>query len=40
MSVINRILEDDLIAPKKQRHTAKYGFASGYTIIKDYFRER
>ena len=47
--VIDRILEDDLSAPKKQRHTvrriferlrAEYGFDGGYTIVKDYVRER
>ena len=49
MGVIDRILEEDKIAPKKQRHTAKriydrlraeYGFPGGYTIVKDYVRER
>ena len=46
--VIDRILEDDLGAPRKQRHTAKriferlrdeYGFGGGYTTVKDYVRE-
>ena len=46
--VIERILEDDLRRPRKQRHTAKriferlraeYGFAGQYTIVKDYVRE-
>ena len=46
--VIDRILEDDLRRPKKQRHTAKriferlrdeYGFDGGYTTVKDYVRE-
>ena len=46
--VIDRILEEDLSAPKKQRHTAKriferlkdeYGFGGQYTIVKDYVRE-
>ena len=46
--VIDRILEDDLARPRKQRHTAKriferlwdeYGFDSQYTIVKDYVRE-
>ena len=46
--VIDRILEDDLNRPRKQRHTAKriherlrdeYGFDGGYTIVKDYVRE-
>lgn len=47
--IINQILKDDHKAPKKQRHTAKrildrlieeYGFNGGYTIVKDYVRER
>ncbi len=47
--VIDRILEEDKGVPKKQRHTAKriserlraeYGFRGGYTIVKDYVRER
>ena len=46
--VIDRILEDDLNRPRKQRHTAKriherlrdeYGLDGGYTIVKDYVRE-
>ena len=46
--VIDRILEDDLARPGKQRHTAKriferlrdeYGFDGGYTTVKDYVRE-
>ncbi len=46
--VIDRILQDDLNVPKKQRHTAKriyerlrdeHGFPGGYTIVKDYVRE-
>lgn len=45
--VIDQILETDAGSPRKQRHTAKriyerlrdeYGFAGGYTIIKDYVR--
>ena len=45
--VIDGILEDDLSAPKKQRHTAKriferlrdeHGFDGGYTIVKDIVR--
>ena len=45
--VIDRILEDGLGLPKKQRHTAKrvferlrdeYGFGGGYTTVKDYVR--
>ena len=43
--VIDRILQDDLSAPKKQRHTDRriferlrdeHGFTGGYTIVKDY----
>ena len=46
--VIDRILEDDLAVPRKQRHTAKriferlrdeYEFEGQYTIVKDYVRE-
>ena len=46
--VIDRILEEDLRHPRKQRHTAKriferlrdeYGFDGGYTIVKDYVRD-
>ena len=46
--VIDRILEDGLGRPRKQRHTAKriferlrdeYGFDGQYTIVKDYVRE-
>ena len=46
---IDHILEDDLSLPKKQRHTAKriyerlrdeHGFEGGYTIVKDYVRDR
>ena len=46
--VIDRILEDDLNLPRKQRHSAKrihdrlrdeYGFDGRYTIVKDYVRE-
>ena len=46
--VIDRILEDDLRLPRKQRHTAKriferlrdeYRFEGGYTTVKDYVRE-
>ena len=45
--VIDAILEADKTAPPKQRHTAKriferlrieYGFAGGYTVVKDYVR--
>jgi transposase len=47
--IIERILEEDLSRPPKQRHTAKriferlrdeYGFEGGQTIVKDYVRER
>ena len=46
--IIDRILEEDLRVPRKQRHTAKrifqrlrdeHGFDGGYTIVKDYVRE-
>ena len=46
--VIDRVLEDDLRLPRKQRHTAQriferlrdeYGFEGGYTTVKDYVRE-
>lgn len=45
--VIEQMLETDASRPRKQRHTAKriyerlrdeYGFAGGYTIVKDYVR--
>jgi transposase len=48
-AIIDAILEADRAAPPKQRHTAKriheclraeHGFAGGYTIVKDYVRER
>jgi transposase len=48
-AIIDQILEADRSAPAKQRHTAKrihdrlraeHGFTGGYTIIKDYMRER
>ena len=47
--VIDEILRSDMSLPKKQRHTAKRiyerlrderGFEGGYTIVKDYVRER
>ena len=47
--MIDRILEDDHKAPRKQRHTAKriferlrdeHGFDGQYTIVKDYVREQ
>jgi len=49
VGIIDRILEEDRSAPRKQRHTAKriferlrdeHGFEGGYTIVKDYVRER
>ena len=49
IGIIDRILEEDGSCPVKQRHTAKrifdrlreeYGFDGGYTIVKDYVRER
>jgi transposase len=49
VALIDAILEADRAAPPKQRHTAKriherlraeHGFAGGYTIVKDYVRER
>ncbi|MDP6388124.1 MAG: IS21 family transposase, partial [Candidatus Pacebacteria bacterium] len=47
--IINTILKEDENRPKKQRHTAKrvfdriqdeYGYEGGYTIVKDYIREK
>ena len=47
--LIDQMLEDDRLAPPKQRHTAKrillrlqeeHGFGGSYTIVKDYVRER
>ena len=47
--IIDQILIDDREQPRKQRHTAKrifdrlrdeYGFSGGYTIVKDYVREK
>ncbi len=47
--IIDEILEADRSGPKKQRHTARriferlreeHGFTGGYTIVKDYVRER
>ncbi len=49
IGIIDDILEKDLEAPRKQRHTAKriferlrdeHGFTGGYTTVKDYVRER
>ena len=48
-AIIDAILEADRTAPPKQRHTARriherpragHSFAGGYTIVKDYVRER
>jgi transposase len=48
-AIIDAILEADRTSPPKQRHTARriherlhaeHGFAGGYTIVKDYVRER
>jgi len=47
--VIDKILEDDKKAPRKQRHTAlkiyqrlrdEHGFSGKYTIVKDYVRDK
>jgi transposase len=47
--IIDQILEQDRQAPKKQRHTiqrifdrlkAEHGFTGGYTIVKDYVRDK
>ena len=47
--IIDRIIEEGQGSHRKQRHTAKkiferlldeYGFTGGYTIVKDYVRER
>ena len=49
VGVIEGLLEEDRGVPKKQRHTVKriferlreeHGFVGGYTIVKDYVRER
>ncbi len=49
LGIIEAWLEGDRDAPGKQRHTAKrvfdrlraeHGFTGGYTIVKDYVRER
>jgi transposase len=49
LGIIDGWLEGDREAPGKQRHTAKRvfdrlraerGFTGGYTIVKDYVRER
>lgn len=48
-AIIDQILQQDLLLPKKQRHTAKriferlrdaLGYGGKYTIVKDYVRER
>jgi transposase len=47
--IIDQILNDDRERPRKQRHTAQrifdrlrdeHGFTGGYTIVKDYVREK
>jgi transposase len=49
IGVIDQILADDAHRSRKQRHTARhiferlrdeYGFEGGYTIVKDYLREK
>lgn len=49
LPIIDQILEQDRQAPKKQRHTiqrifdrlkAEHGFIGGYTIVKDYVRDK
>lgn len=49
VQTIDQWLDEDVNMPRKQRHTAKRvfdrlrdecGFTGGYTIIKDYMRER
>jgi len=49
IAIIDQWLEADRAVPRKQRHTAKrvfdrlrdeHGFTGGYTIIKDYMRDR
>jgi transposase len=49
MRVVEGILEEDRLAPPKQRHTAKriferlkaeHGYLGGYTTVKDYVREQ
>jgi transposase len=48
-AIIDAWLDGDRDVPRKQRHTAKrvfdrlrdeHGFAGGYTIVKDYMRDR
>ena len=49
LGIIDQILDQDTHSPRKQRHTAwrlferlcdEYGFDGGYTIVKDYVREK
>lgn len=49
LGVIDQILDEDTHSPRKQRHTAwrlferlrdEYGFNGGYTIVKDYVRDK
>ena len=49
LGIIDQILEQDVHASKKQRHTAwrlferlrdEYGYGGGYTIVKDYVRQK
>lgn len=49
LGIIDQILEDDKARPARQRHSAKriferlrdeYAFPGGYTIVKDYVRQR
>ena len=48
-TIIDQIFKEDRLAPKKQRYMpkrildrlqGKYGFKCGYTIVKDYIREK
>jgi len=49
IGVIDQILSQDAHSPRKQRHTAwrlferlrqEYGYQGGYTVVKDYVREK
>jgi transposase len=49
IGIIDALLESDNDKPRKQRHTAKriferiqdeHGYGGGYTIVKDYVREK
>ena len=49
LGIIDQILDQDVYASKKQRHTAwrlcerlrdEYGYGGGYTIVKDYVRQK